>query len=82
MKKKVSLICFITAIVTTIFLVVILLYSYFIGEINHKDRWMCGTAMISCLLMFTYEYLKNSKISGILIYELLLFLIMFVFTFL
>ena len=81
MKKKISLIFFIIAIVTTVFSVVILLYSYFIGDINHKYSWMWGATVIACFSMIIYDYLKKSKISGILIYELLLLLVMFTFTF-
>lgn len=82
MKKKISFIFFIIAIVAAVFMTVIVLYSWFIGEVDHKDYWMYGVATIACLSMIIYDYLKNSKISGVLIYELLLFLIMFVFAFL
>lgn len=82
MKKKISFIFYIIAIVAVVFMGVIVLYSWFIGEINHKYHWMYGTATISCLSMIIYDYLKNSKISGVLIYELLLVLIMFVLAFL
>ena len=82
MKKKISLIFFIIAIVVTVFMVVIDLYSWFIGEVNLKDYWVYGAGTLACLSMTIYDYLKNSKISGVLIFELLLFLILFVFAFL
>lgn len=82
MKKKISLIFFIIAIVAAVFMTVIVLYSWFIGEVNNKDHWMFGAGTIVCLSLIIYDYLKNSKLSGVLIFELLLFLILFLLAFL
>lgn len=81
MKKALSIIFCIIAGIATAFMVFVFVYSTFVSRIAYKETLMWSAGVVSWLALNIREYIRNSKISGYLVWQLFLFVLLLVSTF-